>query len=316
MSRRESILSILASVAQALGDYRSEVVFVGGSIVGLLITQKDPFDVRPTDDVDVVVNAGNYSKYSQLLESLRGLGFRHDKDGPTCRLLVGGIKVDIMPTTEILGFRNRWYPEVIATARKMQLHDSTEINVVHAPLFICTKLDAFNDRGKGDYIGSSDIEDIISVVIGRPELLSECFGSSLEVRIYLKKSFEKLLGDRDFTNALPGLLPYGATNLEGIVYFRIGQLAQLPIVESFSGSVMINYATTPTSIAVITMNGSTQLFATREFERSEDLLQCIEELGIKADPARIKADGFNELYMLKGIGLDLLVRWGLLRPLN
>ncbi len=45
------------------------------------------------------------------------------------------------------------------------------VRVVAAPYFCATKLETFRDRGKGDYLASHDLEDPITVVEGRPELL-------------------------------------------------------------------------------------------------------------------------------------------------
>lgn len=47
------------------------------------------------------------------------------------------------------------------------------IRLVSAPYFCATKLDAFGDRGKGDYY-HHDIEDLVAVVDGREELLKKC----------------------------------------------------------------------------------------------------------------------------------------------
>ncbi|MCP4447623.1 MAG: hypothetical protein GY811_20130 [Myxococcales bacterium] len=44
----------LVRVARALGDFRSEVVFVGGATLGLLVSDPAAPMVRPTDDIDVV----------------------------------------------------------------------------------------------------------------------------------------------------------------------------------------------------------------------------------------------------------------------
>lgn len=42
-----------------------------------------------------------------------------------------------------------------------------------APYFCATKLEAFGGRGKNDYLASHDLEDLITVVDGRPELLED-----------------------------------------------------------------------------------------------------------------------------------------------
>jgi hypothetical protein len=58
------------AVADCLGPLLDQVVFVGGSIVGLLITNPAAPDVRPTDDVDVIVEIATYGQYAELQEKL------------------------------------------------------------------------------------------------------------------------------------------------------------------------------------------------------------------------------------------------------
>lgn len=47
----------LRRIAEALGELREQVVFVGGAVAGLLVTDPLANSVRATRDVDVVVNA-------------------------------------------------------------------------------------------------------------------------------------------------------------------------------------------------------------------------------------------------------------------
>jgi hypothetical protein len=219
---------MVTAVAQAFGNLRSDVVFLGGSVVGFLITNQAFLNVRPTDDVDVVVEVASYGKYQELLADLRKLGFIHDMDGPVCRLLVNGIKVDIMPTQEsILQFSNRWYPLAVQNSIQIELSENTSINVIGAPLFVCTKLEAFANRGHGDYVSSWDIEDVIAIINGRDELVTECAEESPTVQEFLGLNFRRFLGDEYFLNALPGLLPYAARNREPIVLSRMTAIASL-----------------------------------------------------------------------------------------
>ena len=50
---------------------------------------------------------------------------------------------------------------------------------------MATKFEAFSDRGHGDLLGSHDLEDIVNVVDGRPELVSEVGLAAPELRQYL-----------------------------------------------------------------------------------------------------------------------------------
>lgn len=79
--------------------------------------------------------------------------------------------------------------------------------MVTAPYFPATKLVAFDGRGKGDYMMSHDMEDIVAVLDGRSETVDEVKRSRQKLRRYLVARFNALLGDRNFLDALPGHLP-------------------------------------------------------------------------------------------------------------
>lgn len=218
---------MVLAVAMALGELRHQVTFVGGSAVGFLITNTAFLNVRPTDDVDVVVEVASYGRYQDLLESLRKLGFVHDMEGPLCRLVINGIKVDVMPTDEsILNFSNRWYPLAVCKATQLALSEGVSINLVSAPMFVCTKFEAFFDRGKGDYLSSSDIEDIVAILNGRAEFVSECQAEEAEVVVYLRDCFGRLGSDGQFLNALPGILPFEARSVKPLFFQRLQNLAK------------------------------------------------------------------------------------------
>jgi len=68
-------------------------------------------------------------------------------------------------------------------------------------------MEAFLDRGQGDFLASHDLEDIITVVDGRPELTDELAAASPEIREYLRSRFADLIRQDAFITALPGHLP-------------------------------------------------------------------------------------------------------------
>jgi predicted nucleotidyltransferase len=169
---------MLELVAQRLGiNLCSKFAFVGGAVAGLLITDPANPPIRSTEDVDIVAEVLALSDYHRIEKALRQRGFTQDMraDAPICRWQVGGVTVDVMPTMEeILGFANRWYPLCVATAQPLELPSGVAIRVIHAQVFIGTKLEAFHGRGANDYLFSHDLGDIISVVDGRASLLGEC----------------------------------------------------------------------------------------------------------------------------------------------
>ena len=56
-----------------------DLVFVGGCTTALLITDEAAADVRPTFDVDAVIEVKSYSEYATFSERLRKLDFREDQ---------------------------------------------------------------------------------------------------------------------------------------------------------------------------------------------------------------------------------------------
>lgn len=76
-----------------------------------------------------------------------------------------------------------------------------------APYFLATEFGAFKGRGNQDYLLSKDMEDIITILDGRPEIIDEIQQAAKELRSYLSDAFSELLNKRQFTDALPGHLP-------------------------------------------------------------------------------------------------------------
>lgn len=202
---------MLESVARRLGeDLLSELVFVGGAVAGLLITDPAMPAIRPTEDVDLLVQALTLADYHRVEKTLAARGFAHDMspDAPICRWRVGGVAVDVMPALEeILGFSNRWYPLALETAEPQALPSGTVIRLVAAPVFLATKLEAFSGRGNNDYLFSHDLGDFLAVIDGRDSLIDECQAIRAELRTYLRERVAGLMATPAFIDALPGHLP-------------------------------------------------------------------------------------------------------------
>ena len=207
--RRRPNLAKVELIAQALGPLRERLVFVGGCAVDLLLTDVAAAPSRVTFDVDLGAQVAALSGYHALEAEFAGLGFKRDlsKDAPICRWRLDEIEVDLMPSdSNVLGFANRWYPLVVETAQRVELPSDLSINLVAAPLFLATKFEAFHDRGRDDWLGSHDLEDIINVLDGRPELVDEIAASPAVVRDALAAYTKTLLAQPQFVSALPGLI--------------------------------------------------------------------------------------------------------------
>ena len=211
MNANDPNVALLEIVAERLGDdLREELVFVGGAVAGLLITDPAMPSIRPTEDVDLVCRAVALTDYHRVETALRARGFIQDMrpDAPICRWRVGSVIVDVMPSLEkILGFANRWYPLALETACPVALPSSHLIRLIAAPVFLATKLEAFDGRGNGDFLFSHDLGDLLAIVDGRAALLNECRSSPNELQIYLGERFRTLLANPAFVEALAGHLP-------------------------------------------------------------------------------------------------------------
>lgn len=202
-------LPILLRVAQALGDLRDDLVFVGGCAAGLLVTDPVVSGVRATDDVDAIVEAASLTRFHAVEARLGERGFVQDAEsGVICRWRHKASRTifDLMPTDPaILGFANRWYPEAVRSAHWVNLNPALRIRLLSAPAFVATKLEAFATRGKAD-VFSHDLEDILVLVDGRPELAEELEHAEAAMQAAVRTQFAALLQRPDFDNALPGLI--------------------------------------------------------------------------------------------------------------
>jgi hypothetical protein len=200
---------LLERMATRLQPVLEEVVFLGGCATQLLINDPAAPPVRITDDVDVIVEIGSRLGYAKFSKRLRELGFVEDSSegAPICRFRVNGMKLDVMPTDEaILGFSNRWYSDALKGAGTITFK-GLRLRVVTAPHFLATKLEAFKGRGGGDVYASKDLEDIISVIDGRPTLVDEVNKANANLQGYIGREFAKLLKNQEFLDAVPGHLP-------------------------------------------------------------------------------------------------------------
>jgi hypothetical protein len=192
---RDPNLDQLIAAADALRPLLSELVFVGGCVTGLLITDEAAGEPRGTIDVDAIAEITSYAQYAEFGERLRSLGFNEDtsEGAPVCRWIRGEMILDVMPLDEkILGFSNRWYKAAMEASMTQKLRGDLEIRMVTAPYFVATKLAAFRGRGRGDFLGSHDLEDVVSVVDGRESLSAEVRDAGPELREYVGREIANL----------------------------------------------------------------------------------------------------------------------------
>jgi len=206
---KEVNLQMLCLVAERLKPLLDQFVFLGGCTTALFVTDEAAPDVRATHDVDVIVEVLSRNDYWKLEERLRELGCVQEIDEEiTCRWNLDGITLDVMSTDEnILGFSNRWYADAINNAETVPISENISIRLVTPAHFIATKLEAFFGRGDGDYLGSHDLEDIVTVIDGRPEVMEDILAVSEDLIKYIANTISDLISSAGFREAMSGHLP-------------------------------------------------------------------------------------------------------------
>ena len=202
----------LKAVSTALYPLQTQVVFVGGATVSLYADRKAE-EVRPTDDVDVLIEIWAYKDYAAIEEKCRSIGFVNDtKSNIIGRYKIQGIVVDIMTTTDAaLGFTNKWYANGFKNAIDYVIDESHNIKIFTAPYFIASKLEAFkspNRKNNNNGIYSSDFEDIVFVLENRSSLWDELKCAEEDVKKYLKNEFAQLLQNTLFEEWLEAHLSF------------------------------------------------------------------------------------------------------------
>lgn len=228
MIKNDPNLGTLELAADALKPLLNELILVGGCAVGLLITDRARPPVRHTIDVDLLAEVTPLSNYYKLGDKLRGLGFE-EKGDIICRWIKGELIIDVMPTDEnVLGFTNTWYKLVAEKPLTSALPSGVVIQHISAPLLMATKIESFYGRGAGDYL-HHDIEDIVNLVDGRPEVINELREAPQQLRDFVEQEVDDLLADARFIDRIP--MHLGPSQSEQaraqIVIERLRQMAGL-----------------------------------------------------------------------------------------
>ncbi len=231
MRRSDPNLVLLARAVAQLGPLAERMVFLGGCATALFLTDPAAPEVRATRDVDAIAEVASLAEYYRLADDLRAAGFVEDRtlDAPLCRWRASEVILDVMPTEErVLGFGNRWYQPALGNAQQIVLPGGERIRAVTAPYFLATKLEALAGRGRGDYLASRDLEDIVTLIDGRAEIVDEVGQADPQLRQFFGTRLGALLATPAFVEALPAHLPPDAASQARlpILLERLNRMAQ------------------------------------------------------------------------------------------
>lgn len=210
MTRNRELLERVARRARPLLD---EVVFVGGAVVELYVTQPVSERVRPTEDTDAICEVADRAGYRRLTGRLEKVGFKQsaiEADPPFRWRTEEGDVLDLMPTDpNVLGFANRWHEEGLEHSVSYALGTDLRIEILAPPYFLASKLEAYRGRGRNDPHGSADFEDAVVLIGNRPELSDEVAEADPELRRWLRRQFAEYFPEERQDEYLAAHLPVG-----------------------------------------------------------------------------------------------------------
>lgn len=223
-SVKEDLIAMISFVAEALSEFSSDVCFIGGAVVSLYCDPECVDMVRPTKDVDCVIEVVSRTDFYKKEEELRSLGFKNDVTSRViCRWKLGEVTVDIMPSKpELLSFENSWYAKAFAKKESIDLSSGISINLFPLPYFLASKFNALEGRGGSDWRMSHDLEDIVAILGSCSDAQEKIERGDRDVIQYLISCFSKLCNRRDFEDILSAHI----RNAEPLKIERVRNLVQ------------------------------------------------------------------------------------------
>jgi predicted nucleotidyltransferase len=119
-------LRIVKKVALTLKELNNEIIYIGGAIVSLYVTDEGAEQPRPTKDIDISVQISTYSQMDQLRIKL---ATKKIYPAPTetvmYRYSLDDILIDFIPYEETpLGPTNRWLKPGFSKALTVPIGDA------------------------------------------------------------------------------------------------------------------------------------------------------------------------------------------------
>jgi predicted nucleotidyltransferase len=219
--------AVTRKIATALGDLNAEVVYVGGAVISLYIDDISADDVRPTKDLDLMMEILSLGQLEALRENLVKLGFKQTADDSVvCRFRYDDILVDVMATKPIAWAPgNRWFGLGFNQSFKYNL-DDLSIRLLPLPYFLATKFDAFFDRGNEDVYVSHDFEDIVYLFNHISDIVQKIEKSEKKVKEYLMDCSNKILQNSQLLEAIKGNLFHEAQDQRfSLIISRLKKIA-------------------------------------------------------------------------------------------
>lgn len=220
----------LKKVAVGLGPLKDRIVFVGGCVAELYASNPAFTEVRPTEDVDCVVNLSSYSDYNAFCDLLREQSFVNSRrpGDPICRWSFQDELVDIMPFEESpLGPSNKWYKPGMERKIIYEISKGLTIQLLPVTYYVATKLEAIESRGGDDLRFSHDFEDLI-YVLNYSDVFEHLLLMSDDISLldYFKEKFRLLLSRPYIQEEVQSALPYDERDRTTLLLEMLQRIAE------------------------------------------------------------------------------------------
>jgi len=186
-------IKVVEKVAISLEELNNNVIYVGGAVVSLYVTDEGAEQPRPTKDIDISVQISTYAQMNELREKL---ALKKIYPVPSEKVMYRysheDILIDFIPFEETpLGPTNSWLKPGFEKAYPVNIGE-LEIKILPVSLFLATKWEAFKSRGS-DPRTSHDFEDIIYIIDNNKEVVENVRNANMDVQKYLKEMSNEIL---------------------------------------------------------------------------------------------------------------------------
>ena len=228
LKNRTINLKVVEKVALALEELNGEVIYVGGAVVSLYVTDEGAEQPRPTKDIDISVQVSSYAQMNKLQESLASKKiFPATTQTVMYRYTYEDVLIDFIPFEETpLGPTNKWLKPGFEKAYPITI-GKAEIRILPVSMFLATKWEAHKNRG-GDPRMSHDFEDIIYIIDNNLNLIDDIANADKDVQSFLKEMSNVILSHSSLYEIIEcHINPYTAAERRDLIIDKLEQIKKL-----------------------------------------------------------------------------------------
>jgi len=228
LKNRTINLKVVEKVALALEELNDEVIYVGGAVVSLYVTDEGAEQPRPTKDIDISVQVSSYAQMNQFQESLASKKiFPAPTENVMYRYTYEDVLIDFIPFEETpLGPTNKWLKPGFKKAYPITI-GKAKIKILPVSMFLATKWEAYKNRG-GDPRMSHDFEDIIYIIDNNLNLIDDVVNADKDVQTFLKEMSNEILSHSSLYEIIEcHINPFTALERRDLIIDKLEQIKRL-----------------------------------------------------------------------------------------